>query len=297
MSTLESCWVDLGGPTHYLQADGPPDAPALLAVHGLAGSAANWTAVLPDLARDFRVFAIDLAGHGLTRPDERSSEVAPNQTLVHRFITEVVGEPVTLLGNSMGGLISLRQSAHHPDTVRELVLVGPALPLGGHRLPDPMVAAGVGLTGVPRLGVQILARRYSRMTPEQQVADAMNVCTVDPAKIPAEALDEMVAVARQRSGFDGAPMAIQRAARSTFAGMLNRRGYDRAIEAVQAPVLILHGEKDRLVPVESSRRAVGLRPDWTLQTRPDLGHVPQLEDPTWTVEAIRSWRSSLSLPA
>ena len=58
------------------------------------------------------------------------------------------------------------------------------------------------------------------------------------------------------------------------------------------PVLILHGGKYRLVPVEASRRAVARRPSWTLVTHPDLGHVVQLEAPEWTVARIREWQSS-----
>lgn len=296
MTSLQSRWADLDGPTHYLHAgpaDIASDAPALVAVHGLGGSSANWMAVLPDLARDHRVYALDLVGHGRTRPHGRSSEVAPNQALVNRFIREVVAEPVTLLGNSMGGLISLRQAARHPATVRELVLIGPALPIGARRLPDPTVAVGIAVTSIPGLGVRLLARRRTRMSPEEQVADAMDICAVDPGSIPEEVLERMVEVARERASFKDAELAIQRATRSTVAGVLNRRGYDRAIDAVSAPVLILHGEQDRLVPVESSRRAVARRPEWTLVTRPDLGHVPQMEDPAWTIQTMRSWRTAL----
>ena len=82
---------------------------------------------------------------------------------------------------------------------------------------------------------------------------------------------------------------MEQAARSTVSGVLNRRAYDRMIDRVQVPVLILHGEQDRLVPVQASRRAVARRPDWTLVTRPDLGHVVQLEDPAWTVQQIHGW--------
>ena len=288
MTSIRSGWVDLDGPTHYLEA-GPVGAPPVLAVHGLAGSSANWLAIMPDLARDHHVFAIDLVGHGRTRTDGRSSEVAPNQALVNRFVREVVGTPVTLLGNSMGGLISLRQAAGHPDSVHRLVLVGPALPIGGRRLPDPTVAAGIVLTGVPGLGVRLLAQRRSRLTPEEQVDETLKLCTVDASSVPDDVRERLVEVARERRDYPGAELAIQRATRSTVAGVLNRRGYEQAIDAVEAPVLILHGEQDRLVPVESSRRAIERRPDWTLRTHADLGHVPQLENPAWTIEAIRSW--------
>lgn len=292
MAHPHSAWVDLDGHTHVLEVSGPVSAPPVVAVHGLGGSYANWLAIAPELARDHRFYAIDLAGHGRTRPDHRSAGVAANQALLNRFLLDVVGEPATLLGNSMGGLISLNQAALSPTTVRELVLMGPALPVGGFHLPGPAVVAGVVATGVPGLGARLVARRRAQLTPEQQVAEALELCTVDPARVPEDVLQEMVDVARQRSTFVGAELAIEKAARSTVMGMLNRRRYDRILDAVRSRVLILHGEQDRLVPVEASRRAVARRPDWTLVTRADLGHVVQLEDPAWTVEQIRAWQAA-----
>ncbi len=264
----------------------------MVAVHGLGGSHANWLAVAPALARDHRFFAIDLAGHGHTRPDHRSTGVPANQRLLHRFITDTIGEPVTLLGNSMGGLISLRQAAWHPDTVRDVVLMGPALPVEVSRLKDPVVAGGIAVTGLPRLGSRLLARHRARTTPDEQVAEMLDLCCVDPARVPDDVVEAMVELARQRREYVGTELGMEVAARSTVRSLLQRGAVDRALDRVQAHVLILHGEKDRLVPVEASRRAVARRPSWTLVTHPDLGHVVQLEAPEWTVERIREWRSS-----
>lgn len=288
----QSRWVDLDGATHVLEVSGPQGAPPLVAVHGLGGSHANWLAVAPALSQDHRFYAIDLAGHGHTRPDHRSTEITANQQLLHRFIVDVVGEPVTLLGNSMGGLISLRQSAFRPDTVRDLVLLGPALPLPVWRVRDPVVAGGVAATGVPRLGSSLLARARARSSPEQQVADMLELTCVDPSRVPEQVVAAMVDLARERRDYAGTELGLEVAARSTVTSLLQRRALDNAFDHVRAPVLILHGEKDRLVSVEASRRAVARRPAWHLVTHPDLGHVVQLEAPEWTVEQIRQWRGS-----
>ncbi|MGH3120870.1 MAG: alpha/beta fold hydrolase, partial [Streptosporangiaceae bacterium] len=63
----ESRWADLGGPVHYLDYGGPAGAPVIVAVHGLEGSAVNWSAIAPLLTDRYRVLAPDLAGHGFTR--------------------------------------------------------------------------------------------------------------------------------------------------------------------------------------------------------------------------------------
>ena len=89
--------------------------PVLVCVHGLDGSAANWAAIAPLLTSRFRVLAPDLAGHGLTRSARRSSSVAANQVLLHRFVEAVRAAPALLIGNSMGGMISLLEAAANPE--------------------------------------------------------------------------------------------------------------------------------------------------------------------------------------
>lgn len=289
---MRSHWVDLDGATHWLEVDGPADAPPIVAVHGLGGSHAKWLALAPLLAPDYRIYAIDLAGHGHTHPDHRGTDVTANRGLLDAFLAEVVGEPATLLGNSMGGLIALLQAAARPDTVRDLVLIGPALPLAGHRMPEPLVALGVAATGVPRLGAWLVRHRRTTLSPQTQVREMLELCCVDPGRVPADVVDRMVTMVRERGDVDGLEVGLERAARSTISSVLNRRRYDAVLNRVQAPALVLHGEADRLVPVESSRRVVANRPDWTLVTRPDLGHVPQLEDPQWTADAIRAWHAA-----
>src|SRR5262249_21293463 len=97
----QSCWVDLGGPGHYLDYGGPPPGPVIVAVHGLGGSALNWLAIAPLLTGRYRLLAPDLAGHGLTQSRGRGTDVVANQRLLHRFMDAVPGSPVILMGNSM----------------------------------------------------------------------------------------------------------------------------------------------------------------------------------------------------
>ena len=96
---------------HYLDYGGPAGAPVIVAVHGLEGCAVNWSAIAPLLTGRYRVLAPDLAGHGFTRSAGRGVDVSSNRLLLHRFIEAVAGSPVILMGNSMGGMISLSEAA------------------------------------------------------------------------------------------------------------------------------------------------------------------------------------------
>ena len=61
---------------------------------------------------------------------------------------------------------------------------------------------------------------------------------------------------------------------------------------VRAPVLLLHGEKDRLVSVHSAREAAARNPGWRLEVLPDVGHVPQLEAPEAVADLMLDWLGS-----
>jgi pimeloyl-ACP methyl ester carboxylesterase len=58
---------------------------------------------------------------------------------------------------------------------------------------------------------------------------------------------------------------------------------------IRQPTLLLHGEKDVLVPLSSAQRMQASHPDWRLEVAPDIGHVPMLEAPSWTVAQVTRW--------
>ena len=69
--------------------------------------------------------------------------------------------------------------------------------------------------------------------------------------------------------------------------LARRRRYAELMGAIQVPVLLLHGEKDRLVPLAAARAVAARNPAWRFAVARDVGHVPQLEAPEWTVAQIR----------
>jgi pimeloyl-ACP methyl ester carboxylesterase len=297
MIDYTSHWADLGGPTHYISFGGPADAPPLVAVHGLGGSHANWLAVGPALAEHYRVFALDLAGHGRTRPDRRRTDVHSNQRLLDRFLTEVVGGPAVLMGNSMGGMISILQASRKPETVAGVVLLSPAVPVPRGVRRDRAVSLTFLSYAVPGLGPALLVRRRRRLTPEQQVQQVLDLCCVDSSRVPRAAVEHAVALAKERRAYEHLEAAFLEAARSVMLTIARRDSYAAHLAAVEAPVLLLQGERDRLVSVAAARAAAAQHPHWRLEVAPDVGHVPQLEAPGWTVERILEWRASIVTPS
>ena len=95
-----SRWIDLDGPVHYTDFGGPASGPGIVCVHGLGGSAVNWSGIAPLLTGRYRLLAPDLAGPGLTQPAGRGVDVTANRALLHRFIQARAQGPVILTGNN-----------------------------------------------------------------------------------------------------------------------------------------------------------------------------------------------------
>ncbi len=285
-----SRWIDIDGPVRYLDFDGPRRAPTIVCVHGLGGSAMNWLSLAPLLTRSYRVLAVDLAGHGLTQSMGRGTDVAANRRLLHRFNAAVLEAPPIVMGNSMGAMIALLEASAAPDSVASLILVDPALPLVPSR-PDPAVAAIFAATSVPVLG-RMLLNRFGNLAPEATVSAILSLCCADSSRVDPEVIAQHVEVARQRASFPDTGRAMASASRSVIAtaGFTGPGlAYRRAVRSIRQPVLVLHGAKDRLVPVSAARSAVRASRSWSLVVLPDAGHVPHLEVPQECASAILGW--------
>ena len=284
-----SRFVDLDGPVHYVEHDGPADAPPLVCVHGLNGSHANWHDLGPLLARTRRVLALDLAGHGRTPRAGRSASVAGNRELLGRFLDEVVGEPAVLVGNSMGAAIAMLQAAAAPPSVTGLVLLGPALPRARTHVPRPALARQVALCAVPKIGERALNRRRTRLAPEQIVQDTLRWTTADVSSVSAGMRELAIELAAARAAEPDCDAAYLEAARSIGLLVARAASYRATIASITAPGLVLQGALDRLVPAAGVRQLHTLQPTWDVHVLPGVGHVPQIEVPGRTAELVQDW--------
>jgi pimeloyl-ACP methyl ester carboxylesterase len=282
--------ADFDGPVHWAEFGEPSDLPPIVFAHGLGGSHLNWAMVARGLSMDRQSFALDLRGFGMTPGGWRNSTTQANARLLGRFIDEVVGQPVVLIGNSMGGMVSLLCAARSRGSVAGLVLVDPALPPPLRR-PDLDIAAQFLAYATPVVGELYMKATRARLTPEQSVSRVFNLCFADPRRVDPVLLAKAVELAEARAGMPWVEVAFMAAARSVMATLALPRGYWSLMRAIHAPVLLIHGEADRLVSIDAARAAAGRNPHWQVTFLADVGHTPQLEVPDVVVGVVREWMS------
>jgi pimeloyl-ACP methyl ester carboxylesterase len=284
--------TDLGGDVHWVDFGGPPGCPAppVVLVHGLGGSHLDWVLAASALATQRRVLALDLPGFGLTPAAGRLATVQASAALLGRFVREVAGAPAVLVGNSMGGTVSMLQARADPATVAGLVLIDAPVPVpGSWRWPDQRLAADFALYATPGVGEFYLWSARWRLTPRQQVERILELCFADPRRASPEVTEAGVRLAEIRRAAWGTEQAFLQAARSLGAMVGWPGGYRTMAGALDPPVLLIHGEQDRLVPVAAARRAAAANPGWATALLPGIGHTPQLEAPDEVVAAISGW--------
>lgn len=281
--------VSVGGTDVFVRAtpSTTTDAEPALLVHGLGGASTNWTDFAAQLRGWLASEAIDLPGHGRSGPaPDRDYTMRAHARTVITYLQQSRRGPVHLIGNSMGGAVSILVAEQRPDLIRTLTLISPAVPdirLRAHPLrSDPRMA----LLVVPGLGGLAL-RRAGRIAVETRVAATIALCFADRSRYSdqrvAEAVDEEIARAAMpwaNAAFLGSLRGLVRSqfvqGRQAWAGM----------GRITAPTLVLWGDTDRLVAPDLAGHVAAAIPDSRVLVLVHIGHTAMMEDPVTSARAV-----------
>jgi pimeloyl-ACP methyl ester carboxylesterase len=274
----------------------PDPEPALL-VHGLGGATTNWTDLAALLAPRLHVEAIDLPGFGRSGPPVGNDYSLTNQAAaVIDYLRESGRGPVHLVGNSMGGAISILVAARHPELVRTLTLISPAVPdvrLRAHPLRSDW---RMGLLVVPRLG-EVAMRRMRSVAIEDRARATIALCFGDPSRFPEWRMAEAVQEAEARDGQPWADAAMLGATRGLVHSQFirGRAGWS-ALRAITAPTLVIWGDRDKLVAPDLAPLVAAAVPDARVLVLPDIGHTAMMEDPVTCARAMFALLDDVAVP-
>lgn len=285
--------IDLGGPVSILDYGG--EGPLIVCVHGLEGSAYNWALIAPKLAETHRVIAPDLSGFGFTPQLEGGSSVGANADLV-KDVIDYFGGDAMLIGNSMGGLISILTAERYPDRVNSLVLIDPAAPVFSWASINLHAAARLSVPLIPWLGTKLIDTFRDQITVDEGVEEALTFVAAHPRTLATEVWTHATEIAALRRTQPWATSALVEGMNSIAPYVLTKGRFGDLIHRVTQPTLVIHGTEDKLVHVAAARWIGRQRPDWTVVLFEDVGHVPMLEAPDRLLDVFETWETAM-MPA
>ena len=241
---------------YFRLGQGPP----VLLIHGLGESSLVWCSNMEELASNHTVIALDLPGHGASDNPLWDYSLDSSREFLIAFMDSLGLQRPSLIGNSMGGLLSLSVGLDRPERVDKLVLANSA-GLGRE------IAGFLRLLSLPLLG-EFMAR------PKQRGSRFVTSHLPDTDDGLAEVFVAALSEERQRPGNTASMLRMLRAGVNLL-GVKPWAVLTNRLSELKAPTLLLWGRQDVIFPVKHAYRAAKLIPKVWLKVFDNCGHWPQ----------------------
>jgi pimeloyl-ACP methyl ester carboxylesterase len=260
-------FCDLDGvKVHYVTYG---DGPDIVLLHGLGANIYCWRFLIPELSKNFRVWALDLPGFGKSdAPRDMNYNVQTQSSLVSLFLEKQNLKSITIAGNSLGGAIAAEVTVNRTDLVKNLILINSA-----H---DPRIM---------KFSLKPLRRFIPYLAPlmtDQGVSLYMRQLYGANFEVTKEDVAAYTAPYRNKN-LDRHFAFYNSFESLKVAGLLDR------MKTIVAPVLIVWGAHDKITPVKYGRELHKILSHSKIAIHPTAGHHPQEEEPLWLASEIQKF--------
>ena len=273
--------LDDGSIIHY-RDEGNDEGPVIVLLHGFNGSLFNFERLVHLLAQDFRLVSLDLPAFGLTGAVPSENYTTENFMKTVSKFTHYLGiEKFSIVGNSMGGHVAWRYALEYPDQIQGLILIA----AGGVITEKDLERLDQQKNDSPivwKLMDSSFARKILLFfTPRFFAEQGLLTAVADPKLVT----EELVSQFHELALLEGSREAIM----SMIRGDRHSSGGPEIYNQISAPTLVIHGEEDNLIKVESSKYFEENIPKVEVKIYSNIGHLPMYEDPERTAKDIRSF--------
>ncbi|MEJ2585481.1 MAG: alpha/beta hydrolase [Robiginitalea sp.] len=259
----------MGMEVHYRDEGNRQDSLPIVLVHGTGSSLHtfdNWTTALKG---NHRVVRMDLPGFGLTGPfPDRNYSMDAYVDFIAAFLADRGIGHCILAGNSLGGQIAWNFTLKHSEVVEKLILIDAA----GYPKNSTSVPIAFRIARTP-----VLNRILTFLTPRFVVKSSVLNVYADKSKVTDELVDRYFELSLRAGNRQGLIDRMQMPLDTSLV---------RKIKTIEQPTLILWGDQDGLIPLESAYRFHRDLPNDTLVILKNSGHVPMEENPEESLEAV-----------
>lgn len=260
---LKDCYIKVGDiNTHYWDA-GVGNIPLIL-VHGINSSVAFWEKNICELAKNYRVIALDLVGFGDTDKPNITYDLDTIVNFLKDFLDKLDIKRCYLVGHSMGGAVGIKFAITYNNYVEKLVLVSPA----GFYRKVPLI---IRLLIMPFLGKKLLQIN------KKIIGRVMRFVVYDKQCFSDEFIENNYRIVNLPGAQEALGSFLQ--ANLNFSGIRKNiiSIIEKELHKLRMPILIIWGKNDKVLSVCGAFRAKKILPAAKLHLFDKCGHVPQLE--------------------
>ena len=283
-------WSYAGHPVHAIAAaPADPDGPAILLVHGFGASTDHWRHNIPVLAQRHEVHAIDLLGFGRSaKPAELAYGGPLWRDQLAAYVSERIGRPTVLVGNSLGGFSALAAGAALGDQAAGVVLLNAAGPFSDEQAPPKGWGA---ITRQTIAGALLKSPVLQRLLFENLRRPATIRRTLNQVYVDKTNVDEALVEAIRRPSLDPGAFGVFR----TVFDIPRGQPLDELFAQLTCPLLLLWGIRDPWINAVGRRAAFQRHaPAGTSEVVLEAGHCPHDEVPDQVNAALLDWIAGLS---
>jgi pimeloyl-ACP methyl ester carboxylesterase len=253
--------------------------PAIILIHGITSSSANWAGVAPALARRHTVLAPDLFGHGGSAKPRGDYSMGAFASGVRDLMMALGIDRATVVGHSLGGGVAMQFAYQFPERAERLALVASGgLGREVHGLLRAAVLPGSELVLPLLAGRKVLSAGRSVGQALDRIGLRLGTDALEFARGHASLGDR-----ESRAAF------VQTLRASIDPAGQRVRGTDRLYLATQLPLLIVWGKTDRIIPLRHGQRAHELVPGSRFEVFEHAGHFVHLDEPDRFVALLEGW--------
>lgn len=252
------------------------NGPAVVLVHGMAGSSTTWKHVLPALAERFTVVAPDLLGHGQSAKPRGDYSLGAYASGIRDLLVALDVPRASFVGHSLGGGVAMQLAYQFPERCERLALVASG---GLGREVNPLLRA-VTLPGAEFV-LPVLLTPWLRLRAET-VGGVLGRLGWRPGSTMTEVWRSYTTLT-SREG----QQAFVHTVRSVIDAAGQRvSALDRLYLAGAVPTLVVWGDRDRVIPVKHAYAAREAMPGSRLEILPGAGHFLPFESPEWFTRTL-----------
>jgi pimeloyl-ACP methyl ester carboxylesterase len=249
------------------------DGDPILCLHGLGANIYSWRHFITPFSQNNKLILVDFKGCGKSpKPFDTHYSIQEKMEDIYNLILEENLTNLTLIGNSLGGAISLmlavRLAKQHPKRLSKLVLIDSAGDKGSMPVHLKLLRSF--------LGVPMIYLAPSQLTTQM----TLRMCYYDQNKITKEQVDAYAAPLASHAGRN----ALLQTARQCIPPDVDALIAD--LVTITIPTLILWGREDKVIPLRVGEELRRLIPNSTLEVIEQCGHIPQEEKPDETINRI-----------